>query len=79
MKIVYRTNLIVIAYLIIAWFVGRLSWPLFGGVLVYWFLLPFAVVWSRPEHRQTPLWGRTIVSAFFVAIAAGLAIAALAY
>ena len=62
-KIVFRTNLIIIAYLAAAWYVGRLSWPLAGMAFVYWLLLPFAVVWSWPEHRATPLWGRTVVGA----------------
>jgi hypothetical protein len=38
------------------------AWPLAGGVFVFWLLLPFAVVWSWPEKRSAPLWGRTIVS-----------------
>jgi hypothetical protein len=77
MKIVYRTNLCVVAYLVLAWFLGRLSWPLAGYVFVYWLLLPFAVVWAWPEDRATPLWGRTIASSIFVSVASAVAFAAL--
>jgi hypothetical protein len=78
LKIVYRTNVCVIAYLALAWFLGRLSWPLAGFVFMYWLLLPFAVVWSWPEDRATPLWGRTFISAMLVGAASAFAFAALA-
>jgi hypothetical protein len=77
MKIVYRTNLCVISYLALAWFLGRLSWPLVGMVFTYWLLLPFVVVWAWPENRADPLWGRAIVSAIFVSIASAIALAML--
>ena len=48
-------------YLALAWYVGRLSWPLAGMAFVYWLVLPFAVVWSWPEHSEAPLFGRTVV------------------
>jgi len=70
MKIVYRTNLGVIAYLALAWIVGRLSWPLVGAVFIYWLLLPFALVWARPQHSARPFWGRIIATSALIAIAA---------
>jgi len=77
-KVVYRTNLSVIAYLVLAWFFGRLSWPLAGGVFIYWLVLPFAVVWAWPEDCAAPIWGRTFVSAILVSVTAAVAFAALA-
>jgi len=62
-KVVFRTNLITIAYLVAAWYLGRLSWPLAGMVFVAWLLLPFAVVWAWPEHSLNPRWGRTLIGA----------------
>jgi hypothetical protein len=62
-KVVIRATVIAIAYLAAAWYVGRLSWPLVAMVFVYWLLLPFAVVWSWPEHSAQPLWGRSIIGA----------------
>ena len=32
-----------------------------GMAFVYWLVLPFAVVWSWPEHSEAPLFGRTVV------------------
>jgi hypothetical protein len=73
-KIVYRTNLCVIAYIALAWSLDRLSWPLAGGIFVYWLILPFAIVWSWPEHSERPLWGRTIFGALLTSLAAAIAI-----
>jgi hypothetical protein len=78
MKVVFRTNLIVLAYLALAWIVGRLSWPLAGAVFVYWLLLPFAIVWSWPEDSPNPRWGPTAFTAIMIAVSAGIAMALLA-
>jgi ABC-type transport system involved in cytochrome bd biosynthesis fused ATPase/permease subunit len=78
MKVIFRTNLIVLAYLALAWIVGRLSWPLAGVVFIYWLLLPFAIVWSWPEDSPNPRWGRTAFTAIMIAVTAGIAVALLA-
>jgi hypothetical protein len=78
MKIVFWTNVSVLIYLALAWYVGRLSWPLVGGVCVYWLVLPFAIVWSWPENSAQPLWGRTIIGATLVSLVAWTAFFALA-
>ena len=76
-RVVFRTNVIVLLYLVAAWFLDRLSWPLAGGVFVYWLLLPFVVVWSWPANSKGPVWRRTIIAAPAVALASGIAIALL--
>ena len=62
-KIVSRTSLITVVYLTVAAYVGRLSWPLTGMTFVAWLILPFAIVWSWPEHRKAPYWGRPVIGA----------------
>lgn len=77
-RVVVRVTIIVALYLLEAFIVGRFSWPLAGAALVYWLILPFAVIWSWPEDKKAPLWGRTIIVSTMVAISAGFAFAFLA-
>jgi hypothetical protein len=77
-KIVFHNNLVTISCLALAWYVGRLSWPLAGMTFVVWLLLPFAIVWSWPEHSEAPIWGRTIIGAITCSGLAALAFIVLA-
>ena len=47
MRIVFWTNLIIVAVLIAAWIFGRLTWGLGAQILILWLLIPRHYVVSR--------------------------------
>ncbi len=74
MKVVYRTTLGVTAYLVLAWFADRLSWPVAAGAFIYWLLVPYAVMWAWPEDDTGPFWGRAILSVIVIGSVTALGI-----